>query len=665
MSDLLKRLHHELLEKLKCEPDPQPPFEFQIGWGNDYNQLFEAQQNPGRFSAVDNPASLLSRALSHGRVLIHARGGSAKTVILHRLMQQQLGKDILPVWIELKRWMTSDYNEWEERKTTSERINFILQTHATPKLTMFVLGGFQAQVAKLLFVDGLNEILTKYADEILDALDEFARLIPNSGVIVSDRLGRRELRNPAAWQLATVMPIDAGELKKQLVQKFGNSEIYDAAAETTKALLASPLFLNAALSLGKAALSSSALHEAIFTERVKLTQAELECVAGAGFEAYCSSETRVFSLKQFSSRVPPEVVTKLMSENILLVMNEEGYFDHHLRHDYLAAHHIAGDRDLWNRNVFTKVTFRASSFDVLAMALEQITSSELADLFVRQVYDWNQYGAAYAVAEGRRRASVLVSKEMEVVLLAMLADRRWDLLEKTGQRVLDALNMFSTDESRAFLKAESQRDVRQLVRDYSGFSAAFVAWRDVFTRASSEAPLDRQIHEIVEEDSLVGWTSANVLKRLRLSEPQQAILRDLLKRVSPTVRWRIVHTLGAFPSEQNVNVLLESLDRDSDDWVKYGAVRSLMEMAALSDHKLRWEVLAGVKNRLDSITHVGSTLEELERAIFIDPRRSPQDWPELAIDLLNALNGRETSVERREHWSDVAYRVRERYAATA
>jgi hypothetical protein len=660
--NLLARLQTELRQKSNEIPDPQPPFQFQIGWSNDYDQLFESQEKPDKFSAIEEPDSLVTRALSNGRVLLHARGGSAKTVILGRLIRRNLTEQFLPVWIDLKRWLTPDYREWDKQETVVERLNFILQMHTDPQLNTVVFDALPMQTKRVLFVDGLNELVSNIAEEILDVLDEFAGLVPNSGVIVTDRLVRRNLRDPAAWCLATIMPIKGDEVRAQLTKRFGNAEIYEEASEPSKTLLASPYFLNAALRFGRAAMSSSAVHEAIFREHVNLTEAELECVAKAGFQAYQGSSTRTFTLSEFASVVSPTALTKLTREKTLLVTGTHAQFDHHLRHDYLAARYLAERQELWTPDVFTSVTFRASSFEVLAMALEQLPNTELADLFVRRVYDWNQYGAAYAVSEGRQRGSILVSKQMEVILLAMLADRRWDLLEKTAQRVMDALHMFGTDESRAFLAAQSQEEVYRFVAEYPTGDHEFSRWRTLFT-CPKEISREPELQEILNADSLIGWTVANVLKRFRLTDGQQVTLRQLFDEASATVRWRIVHVLGAFPNPNNIAVLTQALDSDPDEWVKYGAVRSLMEMAALGNRELRWRILEAIKDRLPTITRIGRVLDELERAIFIDPRRSPQDWPELAIDLLKALNSQEQSSEKREHWSDVAYRVYDRYNA--
>ena len=64
------------------------------------------------------------------------------------------------------------------------------------------------------------------------------------------------------------------------------------------------------------------------------------------------------------------------------------------------------------------------------MAMEQIDDSAVADELLRKLYDWNIYGAGYSIAEGR---SSRVSAEMQRVILAMFAERRWDLVMATAQ----------------------------------------------------------------------------------------------------------------------------------------------------------------------------------------------------------------------------------------
>ena len=88
----------------------------------------------------------------------------------------------------------------------------------------------------------------------------------------------------------------------------------------------------------------------------------------------------------------------------------------------------------------------------------------------------------------------------------------------------------------------------------------------------------------------LGWTIANVLKRLKLSSSEQWHLRKHVRDRAVAVRWRLAHVLGSFPTLNNFDVLKNLLTGDPDAWVRYGAVRSLVEMAARGSASIRKRV---------------------------------------------------------------------------
>ena len=79
--------------------------------------------------------------------------------------------------------------------------------------------------------------------------------------------------------------------------------------------------------------------------------------------------------------------------------------------------------------------------------MEQV-SPETADDFVRKIYDWNPYAAAYAIGDVEAPGSARVSSEMKLVMAAMLAERLWDIIEATVQRSRDAIGVLGTNEAR-------------------------------------------------------------------------------------------------------------------------------------------------------------------------------------------------------------------------
>jgi hypothetical protein len=152
-----------------------------------------------------------------------------------------------------------------------------------------------------------------------------------------------------------------------------------------------------------------------------------------------------------------------------------------------------------------------------------------------------------------------------------------------------------------------------------------------------------------------------VLKRLRLSDAQQGLLREFLGSDEEVIRWRAAHVLGAFPSPENVDILLRLLEADARA-VRYGATRSLVEMAALTiDDRLRRVIFEGFANRAGAIQEHRSVLEEFERAIFINKQKAPQGWTRLAASVIERFQRQSTTWEQGEHWSRLVQRLIDEY----
>jgi hypothetical protein len=390
-----------------------------------------------------------------------------------------------------------------------------------------------------------------------------------------------------------------------------------------------------------------------------LTTDELAKTARAAFEAYSDNNTRSFSVASFQAAVGDATFENLRRET-LIVHDDIAYFDHHLKHDYLAAVYLAANPKLWDEDTYNRVTFSASSFEVLAMTLDLLETEAAADAFVRAVYDWNPYGAAYSVAEGRYRGRARVSASMELILLAVIADRQWDPILATAQRSRDALRLFGTPQAQQLLAAPSPEAVWAYVSTAPKGNEDFERWRNLFTRASGKPTKAGDIG-LLMEDSVIGWTASNVLKRLRLSMMEQLHVRKLTRTGSRVVRWRAVHTLGAFPSRSNARALLDVLETDEYRWARYGAIRSLVELAARGDASLRQWVLGALVDKANEIVNDDPIVRELQNAVLINPERAPKGWMNLVIDMLGKIRGKEHSDEKRDRWEDVAYKVKRAY----
>jgi hypothetical protein len=143
---------------------------------------------------------------------------------------------------------------------------------------------------------------------------------------------------------------------------------------------------------------------------------------------------------------------------------------------------------------------------------------------------------------------------------------------------------------------------------------------------------------------------ANVARRMRLSEGQFDSLRNALIDAPSTQRWRVVHLLGAFPTLENCSALLHSIDQDPDGSVKYGAARSLAEMASWGNLELRTRIIEEIKRRVEALGANTKIRDELARALVITPEAAPEGWGEVVAEVGRIFFQRADVPESRDRW---------------
>lgn len=639
--------------------EPTPRFNFLVGWSADYDSLFEES-----FTEKTGIEVVLKKSYDAGRVLLCAKGGGGKTVIMHRLARLALDEGALPVLLDLKRWTARHYSEWKEHLAShSDRAEFLLRSFSLHDITPSRLVALPPQVKRFLLVDGLNEVSSTTGNQIIEALEEFVRYAPQTSLILTDRMSRRQFQDASRWRLGTVLPLEESEIRFQLSKTSEGAARFDRADLQERYVLTSPYFLDSALKDGHSAPSSASMIRQYLAKHASLEDAELDSAALAAYQAYEVAKARTFSFDLFEEGAGKNVTDKLVEARVLIKDADLAFFDHHLRHDYLVSRFLAANpKSTWVPSAFNAVTLFASSFDVLRLTLEQLPDSEQADHFIRRVYDWNLYGAAYCVTEGRQHKSSHVSPEMEVFLLAMLAERKWDIVLSTSRRASDALRLFPNQDARAFLATSSLSSVFDLVDKVETNKGWFSEWRRIFTRQPGSDTTDAELGLVRDPESIMGWTYANVLKRLALSEDQQRLLVSFLAGENETIRWRIAHLLGAFPSTRNADVLLALFDFDSDRWVRFGAIRSLIEAAALTKTAtLREHIFAQLNARVDRLYADPICLDQFEHAIFISKENAPKNWWKLVVNVIDALLSNVSSNDELEHFERLAYKLKEYY----
>lgn len=639
------------------EPDPTPHFDFTVGWCANFDDLLR-----GVYSQSTTPAVLAETALASGRVLLSARGGAAKTVILRRLASRFLEEGGIPVIVDVKQWSAIDYRDWKACRGITERMDILLTHVGSANIALSDLDGLEPAIKRLVIVDGLNEVSSQTGQEILDVLGDFIKYAINTGIIVADRLLRRDLRDEARWKLATVEPLAEDEIVRLFVDKFGDARHYWEFPPSAKELLQTPYFLNLGLDDVQELRNSARSNERLFLEIGGLSIDELDLLSTAAYEAYKNFRSRTFPFAWLQASTNDDIVRRLEAAGILQHRDDTASFRHHLEHDYLVSRHAALSKD-WSPAVLTDITFSASSFDVLSMTLQQLSNTDEADMFVRKVYDWNLYGSAYAITEGRlsETETTAISAEMQVAVMAMLAMRKWEIVESTRQRAKDSLALFAAKVAQPYLDAPNHRALLDIVRAAQSEKKWFKDWQALFTTPSS-ASIDVAQLDTIRADDILGWTFANILRRMNLSDAVLHTLRGiaLSGRDESTIRWRVAHVLGRFPTAENLATLQELL-RNNDSWVRFGAIRAIIENAAYGSKGLREAAFADIEKRAPSLLDDEPLVREFRSAVFIDPKQAPPEWRDLVSRALEAFYACETTLEKRDIWLRLADQVQARF----
>jgi hypothetical protein len=602
-------------------PVYSPTYDFPIVVHSDYDALFSRQPR----EAISVPG-LGRLALTHGRTVIHADGGSGKTSILAQLFRDAVESDILAVLIPLADWRPSLESSWKELADADlGRLNLLLTSIARPRTTLETLAAAAATKRVLLLVDGLNETSQGIGNNILSTLDSFTARNPRAGVVVTDRFSRRPI-DTTSWILATIGPL-YGEHGLRAIAFF-RDHLGDATEPET----------------------ITEAHRDFFISHGRLDSDELERAADAALAAYMLTSSRNFPIHYFAERSGDDVVTKLVEAGIVLVDGDSGRFQHHLYHDFLTSYVLARQPTMWKWGTFDAVSFRGSSFDSLAMTLEQLPTDAMCDELLRAIYDWNYYGAAYAIAHAD---SSHVRRETEGIITFALGERLWDPFAATVRQARDALQILDSGLARQILDLVGPEDLRTLASSWGAWEGTFAQWAEAFVLPEGADVSDDLVKAIRAPDSFIGWTLANTLKRVALTPDQMAWLRDRLADSDDVARWRIAHSLGGHGGEANVSALLGALV-DERPHVRYGALRSLVETAA-RDRDDAHLVFDRLTSFFAEWADASSLLRALERFLILTV--PPEYWREVVAPLVEGLWVAATTGEERDRWKLLADRI--------
>ena len=559
------------------------------------------------------PAELLAKFRSGGALLVKAPGGFGKSFFLLRTMLEAIDQGMVPFFLdlrsaELKLDGAPDEDACAElfKKPSQRAVKWDILRKARDK----DLGIFIA-------VDGLNEALTPDAIErtLAYLLKNFSdRLV----LMVSDRMSERP--PPFAAQLCTILRLSPavvagrfpelnldslrGDFKYLLSIPFFLA-LYEEIARSVHAADARPLFRTRSEMLFAyiALCYDSRIGYGDMQETGRKIVAKLAPVA---FEGYRPGGVRMNGKWLLAELKKIELAPEKLLTSGLLVKEPQDTlaFSHQLFHDFLAGYHLATKNDpqsdgpaeaYWSSANFDIATLKAISFDALYFAVELVP--DRADAFVTEVYDWNYQAAIHLIlnlATNDTTPEADRARALRDALIAVNCEKRFDPFQHTrnaaAKRAASIAQIYQSPFNDATLASFGA--LREIVRtEYQYSGDYYQTWKRMFLLTEKPQPRD---WALLQASPLIAWTAANAFRRsLNEGDPLIDYLcglydaiyaRQRLADAAIGARWRIVHILGAADGDNGVEKLFDAVVLEArapqTQWVQYGAVRSLVEIAA-------------------------------------------------------------------------------------
>ncbi|MER5606285.1 hypothetical protein AB0F93_15410 [Micromonospora tulbaghiae] len=570
--------------------------------------------------APEKPLGVLPEVVAaHRQVAIHAKAGSGKSAALIDLASRlNSSENALVVFVDLKPW-AHERNKQFVADGESPTVDQILEASAVPATAALIQGIHgdlvTADARQYWLVDGINELPSGLSRPVLESLTTYLRGIVRSSLVVTDRSPTRY--SPPEWSLLEINPLRPTDVDLLLPSESANTSEANSRSRNNaledsgrRQLLTTPFFLDVAMTDGRWTWETSvqAIH-GMFGERLSLSEDDIDKLADFALAMYTKREGLTFPLHELVATAGPLVARRLIESRVLLIPDDDSAaFYHQLLHDYLASRSLAKRPDAWAPKYFDALSFDANTYESLIMVLDQIQSEEGISDYITALYDWNWFGTIRCV-ERALRDDWRLPRHLTVVLSAMLGEKRFDPVNGSRARAeqwtekLDGVTGFRFGQASAIaaLVEEVER-----ISDGSGPSW-FRVWYGLFRQLKelSRTIDEVTVSEISNPDPFIGWTATQVARHCDLGLDGARQIRAMYRGarhasddISRSIRWRAVHALGRHPSSENAQLLLEAIDSDVYSWVVYGAVRSLLEMAALSDVDATDRFLSQVDARL-------------------------------------------------------------------
>jgi hypothetical protein len=598
-------------------------------------------------------SEILQCVATHVKLVIVGASGVGKSNLLREvLLTAAAGGEHIPVYLDLKQnprppWASQLVANPDRTTVVPSMDALLMWSGLAIAPTVEDLKAFSAVKTVLLIIDALNEVDADVGVAIRDTVDQYVRFHGPVFVLASDR--REGLYSDwPGWTVLKLACVMEDEARAVVDAKFGTGQ-YDGRNEEERKLLRIPFFLNWALQEGKLELGSRASAVNGYLQSANINEEDFEPAARFAFSLYEPDGVVTDLGGTVQPKMDNPVMEKLRQAEIVVDGSSGPIFSHQLIHQFLAGYYLGRNHESWSAKTLDRVTSYSASNDTVGMTIAAIQDLAERDRFLRIVYDWNWRAAVLALVETQtppRR----VSPALETAVLAMAAERLFDPVEYTRDRVAGLLHLVPGEIAERMRAARNHEDVvsEVLQADYDDVGW-WVQWREFFSWDPDTHTLqEAEVAAIGSTEPLIGWTVANGIRRFTadndVSRDLRAIYRSQLRDepAANVIRWRVVHALGMWPTQSNADFLLEAVT-DPDPWVTYGAVRSVVEIAVITtDRALRISIIESLGTcwrhlRPESLSRLAVT------SIY---GGADSDWAPAIRPLLDEVRIHQSGVER-------------------
>lgn len=554
---------------------------------------------------------------SLGSVLLHAPGGAGKSSFLAELLLSSAEAGLVPFRIDFSKGDVGGSSRAVNAKDRLRDWFSLKESWGDFEKLLSLAGGPSEKYKALLVIDGANQSSMRWS-EVLATIQTLSRgALAGAAVIIADRMTDRGVAMkdfthavipplaPAAYQWA---------LRSYSLEKLGKDRSWWT-------ILASPLFLNLFL---RTVSTSSAGSKAIpsrfqvlnryFRETCSLGSSEIKLLSDFAYEMYERYRQTAIPKKdlgEFYAKAGKELRKKIEIQEVVVVRqpgNDPAEFRHQLLHDWLAALKLASalereDEALLRAPGFSNVSLDAASYDPIELGLEalqypgDLLQKREKPLEAREmlaaVFDWSYWIAFQCVASFDRRGESPLPAWVRHAIYAHNLEKQFDSFFHTALFAEQLRSQIPPSQEVSYAEATSRTEIERRIEaimkglDDSATEKEYCCrWLDIYLRSCAFTRADLQS---LWDDPFLSWTAANVIRRFKIS---RAITEELIlmyqvsKKTSDSApkaamfRWRIVHALGKADTIASKALLAIAFDPLENLDVRYGAIRSLIELAA-------------------------------------------------------------------------------------